>query len=78
MANTSEIFMPGDTVPASGIYEVIHEKLDGDNHADPHEITAIRGMVFPPCRCCQQWVRFRLHLPAEHIDAHDHFKGQGP
>jgi len=75
MPNESDLFKPGDTVPTSGIYDVIHDKLDGENHADPHQITAISSMVFPPCRVCQGWVRFRLHLPAEHIEAHDHFKG---
>jgi hypothetical protein len=35
MANKSDLFKPGDTVPTTGIYDVIHDKLDGENHADP-------------------------------------------
>jgi uncharacterized protein len=63
-------FKPGDTVPTSGIYDVIHDKLDGDDHANPHQVTAIAGMVFPPCRGCNGWVRFRLHQAAEHVETH--------
>ena len=65
---------PGDEVPLSGIYDVIHDKLDGDDHALPHLVTAITGEVFPPCRGCDGSVRFRLHRAAEHIEAHDHFR----
>jgi hypothetical protein len=74
MTNKDEVFKPGDTVAISGIYDVIHDKLDGEDHAHTHHVTALRGEVFPSCRGCKAWVRFRLHLPAEHIGAHDHFK----
>jgi len=33
MATKVEEFKPGDKVRASGIYDVIHDKLDGDDHA---------------------------------------------
>ena len=66
-------FKPGDKVPTSGIYDVIHDKLDGDHHAHPHQVTAISGKVFPPCRGCTGSVRFRLYQAAEHVEAHDHF-----
>ena len=69
-------FKPGDKVPTSGIYDVIHDRLDGDDHAHPHQITAISGKVFPPCRGCTGSVRFRLHQAAEHVETHDHFKFQ--
>lgn len=75
MPNGSDTFQPGDTVPASGIYDVIHDKLDGQEHTDSHQVIAIGGKVFPPCRGCQTWVRFRLYLAAEPIEAHAHFKG---
>jgi len=68
------VFKPGDAVPASGIYDVIHDKLDGQEHAEQHQITAIAGKTFPPCRGCQAWVRFQLRSAAEHIEAHGHFK----
>ena len=73
MANKGDVFKPGDKVPTSGIYDVIHDKLDGDDHAHPHQVTAIAGKVFPPCRGCHGSVRFHLHQAAEHLDAHDHF-----
>jgi hypothetical protein len=69
-----EEFKPGDKVPTSGIYDVIHDRLDGDQHAQTHQITAIAGRVFPLCRGCHGWVRFRLHQAAEHLDAHEHFR----
>ena len=67
-------FKPGDLVPTSGIYDVIHDKLDGDDHALPHQVTAIADKVFPPCRGCHESVRFRLHQAAEHVEEHGHFK----
>jgi len=75
---TTEIdeFKPGEKVPASGIYDVIHDRLDGDEHAHPHQVTAIAGTVFPPCRGCKGSVRFRLRQAAEHLDAHDHFNSR--
>ena len=74
MAIKTEEFKPGDKVPTSGIYDVIHDKLDGDEHAPPHEVTAIAGRVFPPCRGCHHGVRFRLQRPADHVEAQHHFK----
>jgi hypothetical protein len=41
MEETSDEFKPGDQVPTSGIYDVIHDKLDGDDHAHPHRVVAI-------------------------------------
>jgi hypothetical protein len=73
MNNHANDFKPGDTAPFSGIYDVTHDKLDGDEHAHPHQVTAIVGAVFPPCRGCRGLVRFRLHRAAEHMASHDHF-----
>lgn len=42
------IYKPGDEVPNSGIYKVIHDP----NHAKAHEVTAIVGEHFPPCNHC--------------------------
>lgn len=70
----SDELKPGDKVPVSGIYDVIHDKLDSDDHAFPHQVTAIEGEVFPPCGGCLSSVRFRLHRAAQHIAAHDHFR----
>jgi len=68
-------YKPGDRVPVSGIYDVTHDRLDGDDHALPHQVTAIAGKVFPPCRWCGREVRFRLHHAAFHVDADVHFRG---
>jgi len=76
MANKDDVFKPGEKVPTSGIYDVIHDKLDGNDHAHPHQVTVISGTVFPPCRGCKGSVRFRLHQAAEHLDAHDHFNSR--
>ena len=74
MTKHSNEFKPGDRVPTSGTYDVIHDKLDGDDHALPHLVTAIIGEVFPPCRGCHGSVRFHLRQAAEHIEVHEHFK----
>ncbi len=71
---SQDTFKPGDKVPASGIYEVIHDRLDGDDHALPHQITAIAGTLFPPCRVCREWVGFRLHRAAERVETHHLFR----
>jgi hypothetical protein len=72
--NTQHEFKPGDRVPVSGIYDVIHDKVDGDDHALPHQVTATRGRTFPPCRLCREELRYRLHRPVEHVQEHNDFK----
>jgi hypothetical protein len=74
MTKNLEEFKPGEKVPTSGIFDVIHDKLDGDHHALPHQVTAIAGKIFPPCRGCHGSVRFRLYQAAEHVEDHHHFK----
>ncbi len=76
MANNDDVFEPGEKVPTSGIYDVIHDKLDGEDHAHPHQLTVMSGTVFPPCRGCKGSVRFRLHQAAEHLEEHDHFNSR--
>jgi hypothetical protein len=68
-ANVGDEFEPGDAVPKSGIYRVIH-----DHHTQPHEVTCIYGKVFLPCHVCGQHSRFRLVTAAKHIERHDLFK----
>ena len=67
-------FAPGEKATTSGIYDVIHDKLDGDDHAGQHQVTMIAGGVFPSCKACGDWVRFRLHEAAEHAGAVPHFR----
>lgn len=70
MTKKGDEFKPGDTAPTSGIYDVIHDTLDGDDHCPPHQVTAVYGETFPPCRLCRGSVRFRLYRAAEHVKAH--------
>lgn len=38
-----DIFQAEDTVPASGVYTVVHENM----HIPPHYVTVIYGQTFP-------------------------------
>lgn len=71
---SGELCKPGDSVPISGIYEAIHDKLDGGDHSQPHPVIALSGKQFPACRVCVDQVRFRLLQAADLVDAHNHFK----
>lgn len=46
-------YRPGQMVPISGVYTVVHE-----GHRGEHEVLAIRGDEFPFCRICTNEVRF--------------------
>ena len=63
-------YKPGEQVPTSGIYKVVHNK----NHMQDHEVTAVKGEPFPPCNNCGQHPRFILIQPAKHLSEHEHFK----
>ena len=67
-------FKPGEQVPVSGIYDVLHDSLDGEPHAQPHQVTAVSGAIFPPCRGCDDGVRYQLHQAAEHVGEHHFFQ----
>lgn len=69
MASIGDIFKPGQDVPHSGIYRVIHDP----NHAQEHEVTCAFGKKFPPCHGCVH-PRFVLVRAAHHVDTHEHFK----
>jgi hypothetical protein len=66
----SEIFKPGDKVPKSGIYKVVHDP----KHAVEHEVTCVIAETFPPCNGCGHHPRFMLVRAAHHIRNHVHFK----
>ncbi len=72
MASVGDTFKPGDKVPNSGIYDVVHDTV----HHDRHQVTCVYGEPFPPCRHCGNSVRFRLAIAAIHIKAHEHFKSR--
>jgi len=61
---------PGEKVPASGIYRVIHDP----RHAAEHEVTAVLGEAFPPCNGCGHHPRFVAQRLAHHVRNHEHFK----
>lgn len=48
-------FIPGDTVPVSGVYRVEHE-----SHRLMHEATLLVDTRFPCCKQCKHAVRFSL------------------
>ncbi len=64
-------YKPGQMVPISGIYTVIHLE-----HREPHEAVAVRGDLFPACRICKIQVRFHITQIVPHV-THD-FDLAGP
>jgi hypothetical protein len=68
--NMGETYKPGEKVPSSGIYKVVHDK----GHAQEHEVTCVLGEPFPPCNGCGHGVRFTLVRAAHHVKNHEHFK----
>lgn len=71
MANIGDEFKPGDKVPHSGIYDVLHDRF----HRERHQVTCVYDETFPPCRGCGRGVKFRLAVRAIHIKSDDDFKG---
>jgi hypothetical protein len=69
MTDIGREFKPGDTVPVSGIYKVIHD----ESHSQPHDVTCVKGKKFPPCRDCDHPI-FVLKYKAHHIETHELFK----
>lgn len=57
-------FKPGERVPNSGVYRVLHQ-----GHREEHEATLREGEQFPTCTVCEQGVRFRLVQSAKLIDS---------
>jgi hypothetical protein len=66
----SEEFKPGEKVPTSGIYAVVHDTV----HREAHEVTCVMGETFPPCKRCGDHPRFKLVRPAHHITDDEDFK----
>ena len=65
----SEVFRPGDRVPATGIYKVVHEY----QHYPTHHVTVLCGDLFPTCLGCSERVQFEVALSAVHVNAHPQF-----
>ena len=65
-------YRPGDPVPESGIYEVVH----GREHRTAHEVVMLKGAAFPSCDTCNENVRFRLIRTAPYIFQDGDFEEQ--
>ena len=65
MPNHVGHYKPGEKVPKSGIYKVVH-----DGHEADHEVTAVIGEPFPPCRGCGDKAHFVLVRAAHHLKRH--------
>lgn len=76
MVTKGEVFQAGTVVPVSGIYQVIHDRLDGDHHAQTHNVIVVAGALFPACRGCGESVTFLLYQPEEHASENEHFSGE--
>jgi hypothetical protein len=63
-------YKPGQTVPTSGIYQVTHD----NRHTAAHEVTAVRGEPFPPCRNCGHGITYVLVRAAHHLPDHPSLK----
>jgi hypothetical protein len=63
LSKHASMFLPGQPVLESGIYEVIHDK----NHREAHEAVMYRSDLFPVCDQCELRVRFRLIRSAPYI-----------
>lgn len=64
-------FKPGEMVPSSGVYRVLHK-----DHRDEHDATLREGEQFPSCTVCDEDVRFRLVQSAKLIDRDVDFVGE--
>ena len=62
-AQHTRMFLPGQPVLESGIYEVIHDK----GHRQAHEAVMYRDDLFPACDQCEMKVRFKLIRSAPYI-----------
>ena len=57
------LFAAGETIPESGIYEVIHH----NGHRETHESVLVKGSSFPFCEVCEAKVRFHAVRIAPYI-----------
>lgn len=56
-------FRPGEPVPETGIYEVLHDR----KHRISHEVMLRSKDLFPPCDQCGMHVRFKVIRTAPYI-----------
>lgn len=70
------LYLPGERVKVSGIYEILHS-----GHRASHEAFLCEDDSFPLCQRCGNNVIFRLVNPAkapvrEHVSADSDFTGR--
>jgi hypothetical protein len=53
-------YTTGKEIPQSGIYRVIHKQ-----HRLPHQVTLMKGEIFPRCLKCGDLVEFELIQPVD-------------
>lgn len=63
-----QVFRPGDRVPCSGVFQVVHR-----DHREAHEATMAMGGTFPNCTVCGDGVRFQLVKKAADLKSDDDF-----
>jgi len=59
----TKVFLPGQPVPETGIYEVVHDR----GHRESHEAVMHHDDPFPACDPCNLRVRFNLVRTAPYI-----------
>jgi hypothetical protein len=64
-------YRPGEKVPISGIYRIIHDPLHEPEHE--HEVVCIAGKRFPRCHKCGHTHFEQVH-GALRVESHDDFK----
>ncbi len=62
-------FKPGDKIPETGIYQVVH-----GTHDRTHEALCEKGGVFPACNRCGGKVEFRLVYSAPLMSVDEDFQ----
>jgi hypothetical protein len=68
-SKAEQVFQPGEMVPESGVYTVMHE-----HHRERHSATIFKGDRFPQCGRCGKKVRFMLARPAALISEDADFR----
>ena len=58
-SKAEQLIQPGEEVPESGVYTVVHK-----DHRQRHSATISKGDRFPQCARCGNGVRFMLARPA--------------
>ena len=64
----SRVYAPGEEVPESGIYRVIHETSGQDT------VVLLRATLCPACEDCGQRVRYKVLRTAPYVFHDEDFK----